>query len=147
MSSTPEIDRLAAVVDELDPNTLTAGDITEIKAWAADKVGFVLVDVETQKILYATAGAEAIFGYVTGEMEGLDLIALVPDKFKPAHSGHVKGFGDAMQTRSMGRRDSVLTGQERDGKTFPVEIGLFPRKWRTRRKLCVANVVRLSKEV
>jgi hypothetical protein len=46
----------------------------------------------------------------------------------------------------MGKRDSTLYGKERDGATFPVEIGLFPRQFR-KRKLCLANVVRLSKEV
>lgn len=146
MSETPEIENLIKVVDQLDPFTLTTTDIAEIKAWGSDKIGFVLVDIETQKIIYATPGAEGIFGYVTDEMTGLDLVELVPDEFKGIHPKHVEGFGAAMQARSMGRRDRPLYGKERDGKTFPVEIGLFPRKFKTR-KVCLANVVRLSKEV
>lgn len=141
-----QLDELAKVVQELDPCTLSSRDIDEIKAWGADKVGFVLVDVETQKIVYATPGAELIFGYITDEMLGLDLIALIPEQYRPAHKGHVEGFAEHMQTRSMGKRDSNLYGRERDGKTFPVEIGLFPRQFR-KRKLCLANVVRLSKEI
>lgn len=143
---TDELEELAKVVDEIDPNVLSAKDIAEIKAWGADKVGFVLVDVETQKIVYATPGAESIFGYVTDEMIGLDLIALVPDEYQPDHVRYVEGFGKHMQTRSMGKRDSTLYGKERDGKTFPVEIGLFPRQFK-KRKLVLANVVRLSKEI
>lgn len=143
---TDELEKLARVVDEIDPSILTPADIAEIKAWGADKVGFVLVDVETQKIVYATPGAEGIFGYVTDEMVGLDLIALVPNEFRHTHTGHVEGFAQHMQTRSMGKRDSTLYGKERDGKTFPVEIGLFPRQFR-KRKLVLANVVRLSKEI
>jgi PAS domain S-box-containing protein len=143
---TDDLEALAKVVDEIDPSVLTKKDIEEIKAWGADKVGFVLVDVETQKIVYATPGAEGIFGYVTDEMVGLDLVALVPDEFRSAHTGHVEGYGRHLQTRSMGRRDTVLYGRERDGATFPVEIGLFPRQFR-KRKLVLANVVRLSKEV
>ena len=141
-----DLEKLVSVVDELDPHTLTAGDIADITAWGADQVGFVLVDVETQKVVYATPGAERLFGYVTEEMEGLDLIALVPEDFRHAHVSHVEQFGKAMQTRSMGRRDTTLYGRERDGKTFPVEISLFPRQFRKRR-LVLANVVRLSKEV
>jgi PAS domain S-box-containing protein len=141
-----ELDKLVEVVDELDPTVLTPRDIAEIKAWGADRVGFVLVDVETQKIVYATPGAESIFGYVTDEMVGLDLIALVPETYRPAHVGYVEGFAQHMQTRSMGKRDSTLYGKERDGETFPVEIGLFPRQFK-KRKLCLANVVRLSKEL
>lgn len=140
-----DLEHLVAVVDQLDPYTLTPSDILEIKAWGGDKIGFVLIDIATQKIIYATPGAESIFGYVTDEMTGLDLIALVPDEFKEIHPKHVEGFGEAMQARSMGRRDRPLYGKERDGATFPVEIGLFPRKFKGK-KVCLANVVRLSKE-
>jgi PAS domain S-box-containing protein len=141
-----DLDDLVKVIDQIDPFVLTPNDVAEIKAWGADKVGFVLVDIETQKITYATPGAENIFGYVTDEMTGLDLIELVPDEFKAIHPQHVSGFGAAMQARSMGRRDRPLYGRERDGKKFPVEIGLFPRKFKGR-KVVLANIVRLSKEV
>lgn len=141
-----ELDELVRVVHDIDPGVLSDKDITDIKMWGVDKVGFVLVDVETQKVVYATPGAELIFGYVTDEMVGLDLIELVPEDYRHGHTGYVEGFGQAMQTRSMGRRDTTLYGRERNGKSFPVEIGLFPRVFR-KRKLCLANVVRLSKEV
>lgn len=138
------LEELVKVVDELDPSVLTAKDIAEIKAWGADKVGFILIDVETQVVVYATPGAESIFGYVTDEMVGLKLTEIIPNEYRAAHVGHVEGFARHMQARSMGKRDSMLYGQERDGLTFPVEVGLFPRKFR-KRKLCLANVVRLSK--
>lgn len=141
-----DLDKLVAVVDELDPDKLTARDKEDILKWGADKIAFVLVDVFQQKILHATPGAESLFGYVTDEMTDLDLVELVPEPLRAAHVQHVERFGEAMQTRSMGRRDMVLMGRERDGSTFPVEISLYPRKF-GRRKLCLANVVRLSKEV
>lgn len=144
--NTGDLDKLINVVDTLDPYSLSDSDIAEIKKWGADKVGFILVDIKTQKIIYATPGAEAIFGYVTEQMTGLDLIQLVPDEFKGIHPRHVEGFGKAMQARSMGRRDKPLYGRERDGATFPVEIGLFPRTFKGR-DVCLANVVRLSKEL
>lgn len=144
--STPEIDSLIKVVDQIDPFTLTDNDIADIKKWGADRIGFVLIDLDTQKIIYATPGAELIFGYVTDEMTGLALIELVPDNYKSDHAKHVEGFAQAMTTRSMGRRDTPLFGKKRDGQTFPVEIGLFPRKFKGR-KVCLANVVNLSKEI
>lgn len=143
---TDELQELVKVVDELDPNALTAKDIAEIKAWGADRAGFVLVDIDAKEIVYATPGAERIFGYVTDEMSGLPLRELVPNKYQDVHDGYVEGFGQAMQDRSMGKRDMVLYGKERDGDTFPAEISLFPRKFKKRR-LCLANVVRLSKEI
>lgn len=142
----PDIDKLVAVVDDIDPHVLTIKDITDLKTWAAERAGFVVVDIAEQRILYATEGAEKIFGYVTDEMVGKPLIDLVPDEFKNVHDGHVEGFGKAMQQRSMGRRDKLLYGKERDGGTFPVEISLYPRTFKGR-SICIANVVRLSKEV
>lgn len=142
----PDIDKLVAVVDDLDPHVLTGKDITDLKTWAADRAGFVIVDIQTQSILYATEGAEKIFGFVTDEMIGKPLIDLVPDEFKDVHEGHVEGFGKAMQQRSMGRRDKLLYGKERDGQTFPVEISLYPRTFKAR-SICIANVVRLSKAI
>lgn len=141
-----DMDALVNAVDKLDPLSLSESDITEIKKWGADKVGFILVDIKTQKIIYATPGAEAIFGYVTDQMTGRDLIELVPEEFQKIHPRHVEGFGKQMAQRSMGRRDKPLYGKERDGATFPVEIGLFPRTFKGR-DVCLANVVRLSKEL
>lgn len=140
-----ELEALVKVVDGLDPGVLSSKDVAEITAWGADRVGFVLVDMISQKVLFATPGAEAIFGYMPDEMIGMDLIDLVPDDFKSIHPQHVESFNSNPTPRSMGRRDKPLRGKQRDGKTFSVEIGLFPRKFRNMR-LCLANVVRLSKE-
>lgn len=142
----PELEKLAAVVDELDPAVLSARDVDEIKKWAADKVGLLCVDMATQKILFATTGAEEIFRYMPGEMTGLNLVDLVPDSYKDVHPHHVEGFNASPKQRSMGRSETPLYGKERDGKTFPAEIGLFPRQYNSLR-ICVANVVRLDKEL
>lgn len=141
-----ELDGLVKAVDKLDPATLTASEVADVKAWAADKVGFILVDMDTQKILFATQGAEQIFGYMPDEMAGMDLVALVADEFKGVHPSHVSKFNANPTPRQMGRRDRPLRGRERDGSEFPVEIGLYPRKLKSLR-VCLANVVRLSKAI
>lgn len=141
-----DLGELMKVVDKLDPSTLTLSEIADIKAWAADKVGFVLVDMDTQQILFATQGAETIFGYMPDEMTGLNLVDLVAEEFKSVHPSHVSRFNQNPTPRQMGRRDRPLRGRERNGDEFPVEIGLYPRKFKLLR-LCLANVVRLSKEL
>lgn len=139
-----ELKQLVEVIETLEP-TLTASEVNSIKEWAAEKVGLVIVDMESQKILYATPGAEEIFGYMRDELTGKDLIILVPDSFKHVHPDHVKGFNEEPKDRSMGKRDRPLYGKKRDGTQFPAEIGLFPRQWKKYR-LCLANVVQLMKE-
>lgn len=142
----PELEKLAAVVDELDPHILTTQDVSAIKQWAAEKVGLICIDMDTQRILFATTGAEEIFKYMPDEMTGKELVDLVPDSYKQVHPQHVQGFNHSPRQRSMGKSESPLYGRERDGKTFPAEIGLFPRQFGQLR-ICVANVVRLDKEV
>lgn len=144
MSTPKELEKLAEVVESLEP-VISQREIIEIKEWAADKVGLLIVDMDTQKILYATPGAEEIFGYMRDELINKDLIELVPNEFKKIHPSHVSGFNADPKERAMGKRDRQLFGQRRDGVTFPAEIGLFPRKWKQRR-ICLANVVRLTKE-
>lgn len=141
-----DLDDLVKVVDQIDPTVLTSTDISSLKDWAAEKTGLVVVDMNTQQILFATQGAEEIFGYMRDEMIGLDLLALVPNEFKNVHPSHVGAFNKMPSVRSMGKRDKPLMGLQRDGDTFPVEISLYPRKFKSLR-ICVANVVRLSKEV
>lgn len=141
-----ELDKLTSVIDEIDPTALSHNDIDEIKKWGADKIGLLLVDLKEQKILWATEGAERIFGYVTDQMVGLDLVEVVPDAFREVHIKHVEEFTKHMQIKSMGYRDKRLEGRERDGMLFPAEVGLFPRSFKGR-DVCLANVVRLSKEI
>lgn len=142
--NTPDLDSLIKVVDQIDPSTLSTTDIAHLKDWAAEKTGLVMVDMDSQKILFATQGSEEIFGYMRDEMIGLDLLALIPDEFKPAHPSHVETFNKTPSVRSMGKRDKPLMGLQRDGDTFPIEISLYPRQFKNLR-ICVANVVRLSK--
>lgn len=140
-----DIDDLTKAVDKLDPATLTASEIADLKAWGADKAAFIIVNLSTQVILFATQGAEEVFKYMPGEMNGMPLLELVPEEFKSIHPSHVEGFNADPMPRSMGKRDRPLRGRERNGTTFEVEIGLYPRKFKSLR-ICLANVVRLAKE-
>src|SRR3954467_846432 len=68
---------------------------------------FVAVD-EEQNILFFNAGAERIFGYSAAEVGGMPLAMLLPERFRAAHSGHVRGFGAAHgQARQMGERQQL----------------------------------------
>lgn len=139
-----EREKLKEVVESLgfDPSP---SELRDLKEWAADKAAFVFVDMDTQTVLYATPGAEEVFGYMPDEMRGLPLLALIPEGRKEDHTGYVEGFNHNPTDRSMGKRHSHLSGRRRDGSEFPAEIGLFPRAWKGRR-ICLANVVRVVKQ-
>ncbi len=86
--------------------------------------GIMLVDAEG-RILSANAQMERMFGYQRGELVGRSVETLVPVRLRDAHASFRAGYLIDPQMRAMGRgRD--LTAVRKDGKEFPVEIGLSP---------------------
>ncbi len=85
-----------------------------------------MVMVDAQGII-ALANNEALrmFGYAQGELIGREMEILVPERFRAGHPGKRSGFFARPEARRMGAgRD--LYGIRKDGREFPVEIGLNP---------------------
>ncbi|HQY26480.1 MAG TPA: PAS domain-containing protein, partial [Thermoflexales bacterium] len=84
----------------------------------------VLVIDQDQRIVYANAGASAMFGYQLDELTGRSLTILIPERHVPRHADHVRSFGRSGETsRRMGERRDVV-GQRRTGEEFPAEAGI-----------------------
>lgn len=84
--------------------------------------GIVMVD-ERGTIVAANPVAETTFGYKRGELKGLPLENLLPERYRGRHVDFRKGFNAHPEPRRMGfGRD--LTAIGRDGHEFPVEISL-----------------------
>ena len=65
---------------------------------------------------------EILFGYDRSKIVGRPMEMLVPERFRPNHGGHFRGFFAAPAPRmGVGRE---LLGLRRDGSEVPVEIGL-----------------------
>jgi len=84
--------------------------------------GIVIVD-ELGEIMTANPVAEQIFGYDEGELNGMTLEHLLPERFRGHHMKYRKQFNVRPEPRRMGSgRD--LTALRKDGVEFPVEISL-----------------------
>jgi PAS domain S-box-containing protein len=85
----------------------------------------MLVVNQQQKILLANEQLLKTFGYERSELIGQGLEKLIPRRHHAEHGRYVDEFTSSPATRTMGPgRD--LTGLQKDGTEFPVEIGLRP---------------------
>ena len=77
------------------------------------------------RIALVNSQTEKLFGYPRGELLGQPLDALIPERFRSQHCGHVGAFLAAPATRAANRRQKLF-GLRRDGSEVPLEIGLNP---------------------
>src|SRR4051812_20011116 len=79
---------------------------------------------EEQKIIFFNKGAERIFEWKAAEVGGMPLAMLLPERYRAAHTGHVRGFGAAHgAARTMGERQQ-LSGLRKSGEEFPAEASI-----------------------
>ncbi len=85
-------------------------------------IGMVVVD-HTGNILLANPFCERMFGYKPGELDGLEIESLIPQKYRNTHHNHRSSFQNAPTRREMGTGLKLL-GLRKDESTFPVQISL-----------------------
>jgi PAS domain S-box-containing protein len=68
-----------------------------------------------------SAGAEEVFGWRAEEVIGAPLDRFLPSRYRGAHSGHIRQFGETgVSMRQMGG-ERVLAGLRKSGEEFPIE--------------------------
>ncbi|MEM7203790.1 MAG: PAS domain S-box protein [Planctomycetota bacterium] len=118
-------------VDPLAPELAQA-------ALLAAPVALLAVD-ERGSIVLANTRSEELLGYPAGALIGLDVEALVPERFRQGHAELRSGYMGMPSARAMGAgRD--LFALRRDGREVQVEIGLNPIQTEAGRVVLVAIV-------
>jgi PAS domain S-box-containing protein len=88
---------------------------------AADAI--ISIDEQSRVVLF-NQGAEKIFGYASAEIMGKPLEALIPQRLRASHEGHIKRFaGSGVTAQQMGERREVA-GLRKDGTEFPAEASI-----------------------
>lgn len=75
------------------------------------------------RIILVNRRTEQMFGYTRGELLGMELGLLVPDRFRAAHTAETGEFFNKPRVRHMGS-EIELFGRRKDGTEFPADIGL-----------------------
>jgi PAS domain S-box-containing protein len=75
------------------------------------------------QIVLANPRAETLFGYERGELVGLRLEVLIPDRVRHVHAQYQADYFARPRTRPMGL-GLTLTARRKDGTELPIEVSL-----------------------
>jgi PAS domain S-box-containing protein len=79
---------------------------------------------ENQRVVLFNAAAEQVFGWTRDQAIGAPLEALIPERFRATHKGHVSEFGrTATSSRRMGHL-RIVSGLRRNGEEFPLDASI-----------------------
>ncbi|MGW5837910.1 PAS domain S-box protein [Methylorubrum extorquens] len=82
----------------------------------------VVID-EAGRIYSFSAAAERLFGYAAGQAVGENVRMLMPEPMRGEHDGYLERYRRTRERRIIGT-NRVVTGQRRDGSTFPMELAI-----------------------
>ena len=74
-------------------------------------------------IAYANPAAERMFGYAAGELRGMPLTAIMPDRYREAHRRGLSHHAATGEGRLVGATIEIA-GLRKDGTEVPVELSL-----------------------
>lgn len=94
------------------------------KFFQASPVAQVIINKDSC-IQYVNQRAAQLFQYEVKELLGKNISLLIPDGHKNHHPELVKSFFQSPQPRKMGQGRNLF-GLKKNGKSFPVEVGLSP---------------------
>jgi PAS domain S-box-containing protein len=99
----------------------TDAKIAAILEIAADAI--IALDAH-MRITQFNDGAAAMFGYAKGELIGLSLDVLIPQRYRSSHTSHVRSFASSgVASRRMGDRREIFA-LRKDGTEFPAEASI-----------------------
>ena len=85
----------------------------------------MIVVGQDEKIVFVNAQTENLFGYKREELLGQRLEALIPERFRSAHGGHIARYFAQPSVRTMGS-SLELFGRRADGAELAIEVSLSP---------------------
>lgn len=97
----------------------------------ASPEGAVVID-DKGRIQYFSAVAEQLFDQSAEDMIGQTLNILMPEPYRSQHDGYLSHHLQTGENRIIGV-GRIVTGQRRDGSTFPMQLTVGAARWRDQR--------------
>lgn len=88
-----------------------------------DHVGDCVVTIDEHGvILSANAVVQIVFGYLPEELAGRNVSMLMPEPYRSAHDGYVRGYVRGGMPKVIGMAHRRVEGLRKDGSIFPIEL-------------------------
>jgi len=108
----------------VSPDPARAVELRLRAAVESSPSGLLMTDGQGNVVL-VNREVELLFGYSREELLGRPVEMVIPNRYRPGHTGFRSGFMADPKVRAMGAgRD--LYGLRKDGSEVPIEIGLTP---------------------
>ena len=79
---------------------------------------------DQQRVVIFNAAAEQVFGVRQAEAYGSPLDRFIPERFRAAHAGHMRQFGETgTSSRRMGHQ-RIVAGLRANGEEFPIDASI-----------------------
>jgi len=115
---------LRDVAERVRAESLLARSEARLRGILDSAMDAVITVDEAQRIVIFNTAAEAMFGCTQAEALGAPLAWFIPERFRAAHVGHVKRFGESgTGSRRMGVL-RIVTGLRRNGEEFPIDASI-----------------------
>jgi diguanylate cyclase (GGDEF)-like protein/PAS domain S-box-containing protein len=125
-------------------NSSSTGESQDFLRHSVESSPTAMFIVSQGRISYANKLSELLFGYSQDEFIGNSIEILVPDHLQSIHKSHRKRYDKLPYLRTMGL-NLELSGQNKNGDHFPVDIGLNPLNT-PEGMLIICSVIDLSKQ-
>ena len=112
--------REAKTADDLNQGTDTPNRLGVVLSTAVD--GIIIMD-EAGRIQSFNPACERLFGYSAEETLGNNVNMLMPTPYREEHDGYLANYYRTGQRKIIGIGREV-TGQRKDGSTFPMELSV-----------------------
>lgn len=109
-----------------DPAALTAAIETKnrLEAIVSSAMDAIITIDNDHRIIFFNPAAEAMFGLNGSEALGQPISRFIPERFRAAHEGHIRRFGETGETgRRMGALGAI-SGLRANDQEFPVEASI-----------------------
>ncbi len=113
-----------------------------IEAVVEHAVSPIITINDRGRIIHVNEATCRTFGYAAAELEGQNVSMLMPSPFREEHDGYIMNYLSTGDAKVIGTEREV-TGVHKDGRTFPIDIGVAEVKIATGRTF-IATLTDLS---